>query len=54
LRQAVNTATEGGAPAGVRPSYYELRAAETVVPRAADWRGLVSEGLAQEKILQTV
>ena len=54
LRQAVNTAMEGGAPAGIRPSYYELRAAETVVPRAADWRGLVSEGLAQEKILQTV
>jgi phthalate 4,5-dioxygenase len=54
LRQAVNTATEGGTPAGVRPSYYGLRAAETVVPRAADWRSLVIEGLAKEEILQTV
>jgi phenylpropionate dioxygenase-like ring-hydroxylating dioxygenase large terminal subunit len=54
LRQAVNTVGEGGAPAGVRPSYYRLRAAETVVPRTADWRGLVSEGLAPEEILQTV
>ena len=54
LRQAVRTVEEGGTPAGVRPSYYQLRAAETVVPRAADWRGLVTEGLAQEEILQTV
>ena len=54
LRQAVNTAEEGGTPAGVRPSYYRLRAAETVVPRASDWRVSVPEGLAQEEILQTV
>ena len=54
LRQAVNTANEGGIPAGVRPSYYRLRAAETVVPRASDWRVSVAEGLAREEILQTV
>jgi phthalate 4,5-dioxygenase len=54
LRQAVNTAVEGGTPAGVRPSYYRLRAAETVAPRASDWRVSVPEGLAREEILQTV
>jgi hypothetical protein len=54
LRQAVDTASRGGIPAGIRPSYYPLRAAETVVPRAADWRPSVTEGLAPEKILQTV
>ncbi|MBV8736087.1 MAG: Rieske 2Fe-2S domain-containing protein [Alphaproteobacteria bacterium] len=54
LRQAIDTTSDGGTPAGIRPSYYHLRAAETVVPRAADWRGLVSEGLAPEEILQTV
>jgi len=54
LRQAVNTATEGGTPEGVRSSYYRLRAAETVVPRASDWRASVPQGLSQEEILQTV
>jgi phthalate 4,5-dioxygenase len=54
LRQAVNTASEGGTPSGVAPSYYRLRAAETIVPRAADWRSLVTEGLKAEEILQTV
>jgi phthalate 4,5-dioxygenase len=54
LRQAVITAREGGTPAGVRSSYYRLRAAETIVPRAAAWRSLVTEGLAKEEILQTV
>ena len=54
LRQAVRTVEEGGTPAGVRSSYYQLRAAEKVVPRTVDWRGLVTEGLAQEEILQTV
>jgi len=54
LRQAVNTTSEGGIPAGVRPSYYGLRAAETVAPRASDWRVSVPEGLAQQEILHTV
>jgi phthalate 4,5-dioxygenase len=54
LRRAVDTAAAGGTPAGVRPSYYRLRAAETVVPRAADWRRSVAEGLAPEEILETV
>jgi phthalate 4,5-dioxygenase len=54
LRQAVHTASEGGAPSGVAPSYYRLRAAETIVPRAADWRSLVREGLKAEEILLTV
>jgi phthalate 4,5-dioxygenase len=54
LRQAVAAVAEGGTPAGVGPSYYRLQAAERIVPRAADWRELVTEGLAAEKILETV
>jgi phenylpropionate dioxygenase-like ring-hydroxylating dioxygenase large terminal subunit len=54
LRRAIDTTSEGGTPAGTRPSYYHLRAAETVVPHAADWRKLVTEGLTQDEILQTV
>ena len=54
LRQAVRTAEVGETPSGVRPSYYRLRAAETVVARAGDWRELVHEGLTPEEILLTV
>jgi phenylpropionate dioxygenase-like ring-hydroxylating dioxygenase large terminal subunit len=54
LRRAVDTAVEGGTPAGIAPSYYRLRASETIVPRAADWRPLAAEGLAREAILETV
>jgi phenylpropionate dioxygenase-like ring-hydroxylating dioxygenase large terminal subunit len=54
LRRAVDTAVAGGTPFGVAPSYYRLRAAERIVPRAADWRGLVTEGLPPEAIRETV
>jgi phthalate 4,5-dioxygenase len=54
LRRAVDTAAEGGTPAGLGPSYYRLRAAETIVPRNTEWRALVTEGLAPEEILETV
>jgi phthalate 4,5-dioxygenase len=54
LRRAVDMTARRGTPAGVAPSYYRLRAAETIVPRAADWRPLVSEGLPSEAILETV
>ncbi len=54
LREAVTVAGNGGVPRGVKPSYYELRAAEMVVPRAGDWRSLIGEGLKPEAILETV
>jgi hypothetical protein len=40
-------------PAGVAASYYR-HAAETIVPRAADWRQSIAAGPAPEEILQTV
>ena len=53
--QAADTVVRGRhIPAGVRPSYYGVRAAETVVPRGADWRVLVTEALVREEILETV
>jgi phenylpropionate dioxygenase-like ring-hydroxylating dioxygenase large terminal subunit len=38
LLQAVKTVQEGGTPRGIAPTYYTMRAAEGVLPRAADWR----------------
>jgi hypothetical protein len=54
LRQAVKTVEEGGTPAGVGPSYYNLRAALKVLPRDADWRAILAPDITREKILQTV
>jgi len=54
LRQAVKTVEEGGTPAGVGPSYYNLRAALEVLPRDADWRAILAPDITREKILQTV
>jgi phenylpropionate dioxygenase-like ring-hydroxylating dioxygenase large terminal subunit len=54
LRQAVITVQEGGTPAGVRPSYYTLRAALEVLPRDVDWREILAPDITPEKILQTV
>jgi hypothetical protein len=53
LLQAVKTVQEGGAPRGVEPTYYALRAAEGVVARDADWRELLTPGGAKT-ILQMV
>jgi phthalate 4,5-dioxygenase oxygenase subunit len=54
LRQAVMTVQEGGTPAGVRPSYYTLRAALEVLPGDVDWREILAPDITPEKILQTV
>jgi hypothetical protein len=54
LRQAVKTVEEGGTPSGVGPSYYPLRAALEVLPRGADWRGILAPDVTREQILETV
>ncbi len=38
LMEAIEAVERGDDPAGVGPSYYELRAAETVVAKNTDWR----------------
>ena len=38
LSQAVNTVRDGGEPPGVKPTYYDIRAAEQVIPYDLDWR----------------
>jgi hypothetical protein len=37
LLQAVKTVEEGGDPPGIEPSYYRLRAFETVLPKEQHW-----------------
>jgi hypothetical protein len=54
LLGAVRTVQAGGIPPGVAPSYYALRASEGVIPRDADWRGLLTPEMATTEILQTV
>ena len=54
LLAAVKTTQEGGTPQGVAPTYYTLRAHEGVIPRDADWRGLLTPEMAGTEILQTV
>jgi hypothetical protein len=54
LLGAVKTVQEGGAPRGVAPSYYTLRANEGVIPRDADWREVLAPEMAGTEILQTV
>ena len=38
LADAVRTVEDGGDPLGVSPTYYGLRAAESVLPADASWR----------------
>lgn len=38
LVQAIRTVQNGGEPAGLQPTYYDLRAIERALPRHADWR----------------
>jgi phthalate 4,5-dioxygenase oxygenase subunit len=54
LRQAIKTVEEGGTPDGVAASYYDLRAAEGVLPREADWRSLLAPDITEKRILETV
>jgi len=42
LLEAVRSVQDGGAPRGVAPTYYPLRAAEAVVARGTDWRTLLT------------
>jgi hypothetical protein len=51
---AVRAVQEGGAPRGVAPTYYALRAKEGVIPRDADWREVLTPEMAGTEILQTV
>jgi phenylpropionate dioxygenase-like ring-hydroxylating dioxygenase large terminal subunit len=54
LLQAVKTVEEGGTPRGIKPTYYTLRASEGVLPRAAEWRSILTPELSSTEILQTV
>ena len=42
LLEAVRTVQDGGAPRGIAPTYYALRAAESIVARGTDWRTLLA------------
>jgi phenylpropionate dioxygenase-like ring-hydroxylating dioxygenase large terminal subunit len=55
LLQAVRTVQDGGTPAGVRPTYYTLRASEAVLPRDAPWRQILTpEKAAGAPMLESV
>lgn len=54
LLSAIKTVRDGGAPRGVNPTYYTLRAAEGVLPRDADWREILTPEMSTAEILQTV
>jgi hypothetical protein len=53
LLQAVETVQEGGTPRGIEPTYYTMRAAEGVLPRAADWRDLLTAETSAVESLHT-
>jgi hypothetical protein len=64
LLEALDQVERGETPRGVGTSYYEVRAAETILPNAADWRaellprmhpetiGKAAPGKAQSKVLE--
>ena len=54
LLGAVRAVQEGGAPRGVAPTYYAIRADEGVLPRDADWRRELTPDDARPAIVQTV
>jgi hypothetical protein len=54
LLGAIKTVQAGGAPRGISPSYYSLRATEGVLPRDADWREILTPEMVTAAILQTV
>jgi phthalate 4,5-dioxygenase oxygenase subunit len=54
LREAVRAVETGGAPDGLGTTYYDLRAGEGVLPKAADWRQELTPTMRPEAILQTV
>jgi phenylpropionate dioxygenase-like ring-hydroxylating dioxygenase large terminal subunit len=54
LLEAVRAVAEGGAPLGVKPTYYALRAAEGVLPRDAAWRDVLTPEMAAVEIRETL
>ncbi len=50
----MKTVEAGGTPDGTGTSYYTLRAHESVLPGAADWRAELVPEMKPELILQTV
>ena len=54
LTQAVNTVKDGGDPPGIAPTYYNIRAAEDVIPFDKDWREYLMGNLYPDKPAATV
>jgi phthalate 4,5-dioxygenase oxygenase subunit len=54
LRDAIRAVQAGGTPEGLRTTYYDLRAAEGVISKDADWRQELTPHMRREAILQTV
>ena len=45
LISAVSTVRDGGDPPGIAPTYYKIRAAESVIPYDLDWREALMDEL---------
>jgi phthalate 4,5-dioxygenase oxygenase subunit len=54
LLRAIRTVEAGGTPSGVAPTYYALRPAEAVVPRATGWRELLLPEAPRGEALERV
>jgi phthalate 4,5-dioxygenase oxygenase subunit len=54
LRDAIRAVQAGGTPEGLGTTYYDLRAAEGVISKDADWRQELTPHMRKEAILQTV
>ena len=54
LTQAVNTVKDGGDPPGIAPTYYNIRAAEDVIPFDRDWREYLMGNLYPDKPAATI
>jgi hypothetical protein len=54
LLAAINTVSDGGDPPGVAPTYYNLRAAESVIPYDLDWREVLMDQLYPQTPAATI
>jgi hypothetical protein len=54
LLAAINTVSDGGDPPGVAPTYYNLRAAESVIPYDLDWREALMDQLYPQTPAATI
>jgi nitrite reductase/ring-hydroxylating ferredoxin subunit len=52
LMAAIKVVQDGGDPPGVEPTYYRLRAYESVVPKATHWYEALRPYLAMEKVAE--